>query len=237
MTSNHDHYLQDGNSISSQLLIPNMQDTQKMKMGSLSISLTIPSEMVTLILSYLPLHLSPYRSILLLTLSKQIHSSLIPFVYRNIQIYNPTSLIHFSNLLKSNPTISRHVRSLWISPIDLNKDISFFHSLSTNPPPSFSTSGGSNSHQNKNKILNLVRNLLRSFRKLIHLALDGGLLSTQVANQYGSSSQPLTLFSINPRSFLNGFEELVFRRVRVLRLVDTSLVDEEIRQIQKLQGE
>jgi len=198
----------------------------------------LPLDLVLQILSYLPILSTPWESIQLLTLSRSTSTYLEPFIYSNLQIFNPTSLIQLNQLFKSKPSLARYVHSLWISPLDLSLDSDFFDSLSENPPQSFQDGNhNSNSEKSKKKVLGLVRNLLRSCRKLIHLALDGGLLSSEVAPTYGSASQPLTLFSINPKSYLNGFQEIVFRKVRVLRLVDTSLVDEEIRQIQKLQGE
>lgn len=63
------------------------------------------------------------------------------------------------------------------------------------------------------------------------------MLNSKVAKSYGTAAQPMSLLSINPTSFLNGFGEEVFRKVRVLRLVDTSLVDEEVAKIGSLKGE
>lgn len=149
-------------------------------------------------------------------------------VYSTIPLFSVSGLTSFNSLLKQRPELGRRVKSLWIAPCRLNSDL-----IAALAPPN----ANANSEALQNKVQSLARNILRSCRRLQHLALDGGFITPQAANGFGTACKPKTLLCVNPHSFLGHFSAPIFRTVQRLEVVDQCLAVEEVDSVRLMQGE
>jgi hypothetical protein len=189
---------------------------------------TLPIDIILNILSHYAL-ISPKCALKTLLISHSISPYMEEAVYSTIPLFSITGLTSFSVLLKQRPELGRRVKSLWIAPCRLNSDL-----ITALAPPNASA----NSEALQNKVQSLARNVLRSCRRLQHLALDGGFITPQAAAGFGTACKPKTLLCVNPHSFLGHFSAPIFRTtVRRLEIVDQTLACEEVDEIRLMQGE
>lgn len=189
---------------------------------------SLPSELVTYIIEFAAANAIENRAKLrLLCLSKYYHDRLSPLLYHTIVLCSSAALHAFATLVKSNLKVARHVRRLWVGPDSCSSDL-----ITALSPPSYTEAGYITDM--REHVHTSVRIVLRSCRKLQDVALAGELLSLHAAHTYGSACQPVRLTSVNPHSFVGGFSAPIFRKVRVLRIVDTNLAFEEADEIRTL---
>lgn len=193
-----------------------------------SLASPLPQELITSILEFAAsTSFQPRQKLTLLLLSKYYTSHLSPFIYSTITLVSSNAIHSFASLVKSNPKLARHVRRLWVGPDSSSSDL-----ITALSPPCYNEAGYITDM--REHIHTSVRTILRSCRKLQDVALAGELLSLHAAHTYGSACQPVRLTSINPHSFVAGFSAPIFRKVKVLRIVDTNLAFEEADQIRTL---
>ncbi|GAC95901.1 hypothetical protein PHSY_003479 [Pseudozyma hubeiensis SY62] len=189
---------------------------------------SLPSELITSILEFAAATaIDNPAKLRLLCLSKYYHDRLSPLLYHTIALCSSSTIHAFASLVKSNPKTARHVRRLWVGPDSSSSDL-----ITALSPPAYNEA--SNITEMREHVHTSVRYILRSCRKLQDVALAGELLSLHAAHTYGSACQPVRLTSVNPHSFVGGFSAPIFRKVRVLRIVDTNLAFEEADEIRTL---
>lgn len=189
---------------------------------------SLPSELITYILEFSASTTTDNTAKLhLLCLSKYYHERLCPLIFSTIVLCSSSTIHSFAALVKSNPKLARYVRRLWVGPDSSSSDL-----ITALSPPSFNEAGYITDMREHVHVS--VRTILRSCRKLQDVALAGELLSVHAAHTYGSACQPVRLTSVNPHSFVGGFSAPIFRKVRVLRIVDTNLAFEEADEIRTL---
>lgn len=188
----------------------------------------LPIDIVSTILSF-HAKSSPKCALTTLLISPLLTPSIEDAVYETISIFSLAGLSSFNALLKNRPDIGRRIKSLWIAPCRLNSDL-----IPALAPPNASAT----SEALQNKVQGLARNILRSCRRLQHLALDGGFITPQAATGFGTACKPKSLLCVNPHSFLGHFSAPIFRNsVRRLEVVDQTLACEEVDEIRLMQGE
>ncbi|PWY98929.1 hypothetical protein BCV70DRAFT_201145 [Testicularia cyperi] len=163
----------------------------------------------------------------LLCLSKHYRDRLAPLVYSTVVLCSSSTIHAFAGLVRSNPKVARFVRRVWIGPDDSQSDL-----ITALSPPAYNEAAYIT--EMREQIHFSTRIILRSCRKLQDVALAGELLSLHAAFTYGSACQPMQLTSINPHSFVGGFSAPIFRKVKILRIVDTNLAFEEADEIRTL---
>ena len=189
---------------------------------------SLPSELITYILEFAASTATENTvKLRLLSLSKYYHERLSPFVYSTIALCSSSTIHSFAALVKSDAKLARYVRRLWVGPDTSTSDL-----ITALSPPSYNEAGYITDMRERVHVS--VRTILRSCRKLQDVALAGELLSIHAAHTYGSACQPVRLTSVNPHSFVGGFSAPIFRKVRVLRIVDTNLAFEEADEIRTL---
>lgn len=189
---------------------------------------SLPSELITYILEFAASTTTHTRhKITFLLLSRPHHTLLSPHVYSTVALCSSSSIHSFASFSKIHPSIARLVRRIWIGPDTSSSDLITALSPPSFHEPAYITDLREHVHAS-------VRTILRSCRKLQDVALAGELLSLHSAHTYGSACQPVRLTSINPHSFVGGFSAPIFRKVRVLRIVDTNLAFEEADEIRTL---
>ncbi|KAN0062184.1 hypothetical protein ACQY0O_005363 [Thecaphora frezii] len=190
--------------------------------------LRLPPELVDTILhlSASTHHSGPHKLTLLL-LSPDLRQRLTPTIYRTILLTTARSLHLFASLLRSTPSLGRHVVRLWIGPLCTTSD---FITLLAPPTPSEAAWLA----QARAQVHASAKNVLRACRRLSDVALSGELLSFKTAETFGTACQPRALTSVNPYSFVGGFSAPIFKRVSRLRIVDANLALEEVDEIRTL---
>lgn len=189
---------------------------------------SLPSELITSILEFAACTATENTAKLrLLCLSKYYYERLSPLLYSTIALCSSSTIHAFAALVKSNIKLARHVRRLWVGPESSSSDL-----ITALSPPSYHEAAYITDM--RERVHTSVRTILRSCRKLQDVALAGELLSLHAAHSYGSACQPVRLTSVNPHSFVGGFSAPIFRKVRVLRIVDTNLAFEEADEIRTL---
>ncbi|SNX86448.1 uncharacterized protein MEPE_05157 [Melanopsichium pennsylvanicum] len=189
---------------------------------------SLPSELITCILEFAASTATDNLAKLnFLRLSKYYHDRLSPLVFSTVTLCSASTINAFAALVKGNTKIARHVCRLWIGPDSSSSDL-----ITALSPPSYNEAAYI-THMREHVHVS-VRTILRACRKLKDVALAGELLSIHAAHTYGTACQPVRLTSVNPHSFVGGFSAPIFRKVRVLRIVDTNLAFEEADEIRTL---
>lgn len=189
---------------------------------------SLPSELITYILEFAASTATENTAKLhLLCVSKYYHERLSPLVFSTIVLCSSSTIHSFAALVKSDAKLARYVRRLWVGPDSSNSDL-----ITALSPPSYNEAGYITDMREHVHVS--VRTILRCCRKLQDVALSGELLSLHAAHTYGTACQPVRLTSVNPHSFVGGFSAPIFRKVRVLRIVDTNLAFEEADEIRTL---
>ena len=189
---------------------------------------SLPRELITYILEFAASTATEnIAKLRLLCLSKYYHSRLSPLLFSTVALCSSSAIHAFAALVKLDPRLARYVRRLWVGPDSSSSDL-----ITALSPPSYNEAGYITDM--RERVHASVRTILRSCRKLQDLALAGELLSLHAAHTYGSACQPVRLTSINPHSFVGGFSAPIFRKVKVLRIVDTNLAFEEADEIRTL---
>ncbi|ETS65359.1 hypothetical protein PaG_00092 [Moesziomyces aphidis] len=202
------------------------EDPATLRLRSLASSL--PSELITYILEFAASTATENTSKLhLLCLSRYYHDRLAPLIYATVALCSSATIHAFAGLVNSDTKVARHVRRLWVGPDSSSSDL-----ITALSPPSYNEAAYITDM--REHVHASVRIVLRSCRKLQDVALAGELLSLHAAHKYGSACQPVRLTSVNPHSFVGGFSAPIFRKVRVLRIVDTNLAFEEADEIRTL---
>lgn len=163
----------------------------------------------------------------LLCLSKDYHARLAPYLYSTVALSSSSAIHAFAALVKGNVRIARYVTRLWIGPDDSSSDL-----ITALSPPVYNEAQYITDM--RDEVHTSVRTILRACRKLYDVALAGELLSLYSAHTYGSACQPVRLTSVNPHSFVGGFSAPIFRKVKILRIIDTNLAFEEADEIRTL---
>jgi hypothetical protein len=161
-----------------------------------------------------------------LLISRDLTRALRPRAHQNVVLSSLRGLDAFAELLERDPAVARRVRAIWIAPLSVASDL--VPALS--PAAAGRSPAAIRAHTR-------VRSILRSCRKLRHLALDGGFVSQEAARAFGTACKPETLFAINPQSYVGGFSAPMFARCRRLHMCDGSLTHEEIDEIRAMPGE
>ncbi|SPO24191.1 uncharacterized protein UTRI_03459 [Ustilago trichophora] len=189
---------------------------------------SLPSELITYILEFAASTATENTAKLhLLCVSKYYHERLSPLVFSTIALCSSSTIHSFAALVKSDAKLARYVRRLWVGPDSSDSDL-----ITALSPPSYNEAGYITDMREHVHVS--VRTILRCCRKLQDVALSGELLSLHAAHTYGTACQPVRLTSVNPHSFVGGFSAPIFRKVRVLRIVDTNLAFEEADEIRTL---
>ncbi|WFD00253.1 hypothetical protein MYAM1_003001 [Malassezia yamatoensis] len=163
----------------------------------------------------------------LLALNSKIHRALQPIVYTRVELATSTALTKFCELIKHRPEIARMVRALWIGPCTSRSDLL---SILSAPLPGDS----SYIEELREQVFTHTRFVLRSCRRLQDVALNGSLVSSNVVHSYGTACQPISLTSVNPHSFVSGFDAPIFRKVTSLVICDINLSITEADAIHRL---
>ncbi|SJX65032.1 uncharacterized protein SRS1_15858 [Sporisorium reilianum f. sp. reilianum] len=189
---------------------------------------SLPSELITYILEFAAATATDnVVKLRLLCLSKYYHERLSPLLYSTVALCSSASIHSFATLAKTYPKLARYVRRIWIGPDHSSTDL-----ITALSPPAYNEAAYITDM--RERVHTSVRTILRLCRKLQDVALAGELLSLHAAHTYGSACQPVRLTSVNPHSFVGGFSAPIFRKVRVLRIVDTNLAFEEADEIRTL---
>ncbi|TKY88538.1 hypothetical protein EX895_002526 [Sporisorium graminicola] len=201
-------------------------DEAALRLGRLASSL--PRELITYILEFAAATATDNGvKLRLLCLSKYHHERLSPLLYNTVALCSSASIHSFATLVKTYPKLARYVHRVWIGPDHSSSDL-----ITALSPPSYNEAAYITDM--RERVHASVRTVLRLCRKLQDVALAGELLSLHAAHTYGSACQPVRLTSVNPHSFVGGFSAPIFRKVRVLRIVDTNLAFEEADEIRTL---
>lgn len=172
--------------------------------------------------------LSPSCALNALLVSQKINSAIEEGVYGCVSLFSVRAMEAFQHLLKRKPELGRRVKALWIAPGRSDSDL-----IPALAPPTSNAA----LEARQRKVQSLAREILRSCRRLRHLALDGGFLTPQSAVGFGTACKPATLLCVNPHSFLGHFAAPIFRTtVRRLEVVDTTLAVEEVDEIRQMQA-
>ncbi|WFD20995.1 hypothetical protein MCAP1_003250 [Malassezia caprae] len=162
-----------------------------------------------------------------LCLSRAWHQALAPYVYTRVQLGSSDTLARFAELVQRRPEAARAVRRLWIGPRHARSDLLALLSL---PAPGDSDYV----QQRREQVYVQTRAVLRACRRLDDVALSGSLVAADLVHSYGTACQPRRLTSINPHSFISGFDAPIFRRVHTLALCDVNLSVSEARAIRQM---
>ncbi|CDR99416.1 uncharacterized protein SPSC_04933 [Sporisorium scitamineum] len=201
-------------------------DEAALRLGRLASSL--PSELITYILEFAAATATDNAvKLRLLCLSKYYHERLSPLLFSTVALCSSASIHSFAALVKTYPKLARYVRRIWMGPDTSSSDL-----ITALSPPAYNEAAYVTDM--RERVHTSVRTILRLCRKLQDVALAGELLSLHAAHTYGSACQPVRLTSVNPHSFVGGFSAPIFRKVRVLRIVDTNLAFEEADEIRTL---
>lgn len=193
---------------------------------------SLPRELITTILEFAAQNSSKGTwsnkgKVHLLCLSKHYHARLAPYLYSTVALSSSSAIHAFAALVKGSTRIARYVTRLWIGPDDSSSDL-----ITALSPPVYNEAQYITDM--RDEVHTSVRTILRACRKLHDVALAGELLSLYSAHTYGSACQPVRLTSVNPHSFVGGFSAPIFRKVKVLRIIDTNLAFEEADEIRTL---
>ncbi|WFD44244.1 hypothetical protein MPSI1_002910 [Malassezia psittaci] len=163
----------------------------------------------------------------LLALNSKIYRALQPMVYTRVELATSAALTNFCELIKYRPEVARMVRALWIGPCTSRSDL-----LSILSAPLPGDSGYI--EELREEVYMQTRFVLRSCRRLQDVALSGSLVSSNVVHSYGTACQPISLTSVNPHSFVSGFDAPIFRKVTSLVICDINLSITEADAINRL---
>lgn len=188
---------------------------------------SLPIDILLLILGHL-CRISPSCAVKALLVSPSLSPLVEADVYGTVSLMSVAGLVSFEALLRQRPELGRRVTSLWIAPCRQSSD------LITILAPIHS---GRSSEANQARVQALAKSVLRACRRLRHLALDGGFLTPQAAEAFGTPCKPATLLCVNAHSFLGHFSAPIFRTVNRLEVVDTTLAVEEVDEIRQMPGE
>lgn len=186
----------------------------------------IPTELVQRILLY-SIEWDQVAVQRVLCLSRAWHLALAPYVYTRVQLGSSEALARFAELVQRRPEAARAVRRLWIGPRHARSDLLALLSL---PMPGDSDYV----QQRREQVYVQTRFVLRACRRLDDVALSGSLVAADVVRSYGTACQPRRLTSINPHSFISGFDAPIFRRVHTLVLCDVNVSLSEARAIRQM---
>lgn len=192
-----------------------------------NISHRVPIDIVLQILTYYAT-LSPSCAVNALLISKEFNPTVESGTYDCVSLCSVRAMEAFLKLTKKHSRIARKVTSLWIAPVHSDSDL-----ITVLAPPT----SDSSFEQRQRRVQAIAREILRSCRRLRHLALDGGFVTPQSATAFGTASKPQTLLCVNPHSFLGNFSAPIFRStIQRLEVVDTTLAVEEIDEIRQMNG-
>lgn len=186
----------------------------------------LPLEVVERILAF-GVYQDPTCSARVLVLSTDLRVRLHQAVYGCVELHTSLGLERFAELVQTVPAVARSVRSLWIGPGTTRSDLV---SILSAPMPGDS----SYIERLRETVYAQTRTVLRKCRRLIDVALSGSLVSTVVVHSYGTACQPLHVTSINPHSFVGGYDAPIFRKVQTLAVIDINLSDTEAEAIQRM---
>ncbi|WFD24676.1 hypothetical protein MEQU1_003379 [Malassezia equina] len=186
----------------------------------------MPTELVQHILLY-SIELDQMAVQRVLCVSRAWYRILVPYVYTRVQLGSSEALLCFADLVRRKPEVARAVRRLWIGPRHARSDLLALLSL---PMPSDSDYV----QQRREQVYVQTRAVLRACRRLDDVALSGSLVAADLVHSYGTACQPRRLTSINPHSFISGFDAPIFRRVHTLTLCDVNLSLSEARAIRQM---
>ncbi|KAI3617761.1 hypothetical protein CBS9595_003670 [Malassezia furfur] len=163
----------------------------------------------------------------LLALNSGIRKALHPIVYTRVELYTASALASFAQLVRTHPDVARTVRALWIGPRTARSDLLSILSV---PLP------GDSAYldQLREEVYANTRLVLRACRRLQDVALSGSLVSKAIVHSYGTACQPVQLTSVNPHSFICGFDAPIFRKVESLTVCDINLSVTEAEAIRRL---
>lgn len=187
---------------------------------------TLPFEVVVRILKYL-FQSDQGATGKLLSLNSGVQRALFPVVYARVELHTSTALARFAELVRERPEAARAVRSLWIGPSHARSDLL---SILSAPLPGDSAYLESL----REEVYTHTRFVLRACRRLKDVALSGSLVSAAVVHSYGTACQPVRVTSINPHSFVSGFDAPIFRKVQDLTVCDINLSFSEADAIRRL---
>ncbi|PWN34347.1 uncharacterized protein FA14DRAFT_161769 [Meira miltonrushii] len=203
------------------------QSSNTIKYASSNVSHRVPIDVVMQILTHYAT-LSPSCAVNSLLISKEFNSTVEAGAYSCVSLFSVRAMEVFLKLIKTQPRIARKVNSLWIAPGHSDSDL-----ITVLAPPTSDVAF----EQRQKRVQAIAREILRSCRRLRHLALDGGFVTPQSATGFGTASKPQTLLCINPHSFLGNFSAPIFRStIQRLEVVDTTLAVEEIDEIRQMNG-
>ncbi|WFD28605.1 hypothetical protein MNAN1_003618 [Malassezia nana] len=186
----------------------------------------MPTELVHRILLYC-IELDQASVLMTVCLSRAWHRALVPFLYTRVQLGSSEALARFAEVVQRRPDMARAVRRLWIGPRHARSDLLDLLSL---PQPSDTAYV----QQRREQVYTHARLVLRACRRLEDVALSGSLVAADLVHSYGTACQPRRLTSINPHSFISGFDAPIFRRVHTLALCDVNLSLSEARAIRHM---
>ncbi|WFC95841.1 hypothetical protein MBRA1_002495 [Malassezia brasiliensis] len=163
----------------------------------------------------------------LLALNSGIRKALHPIVYTRVELYTSSALGSFAQLVRAHPDVARTVRAVWIGPRTARSDLLSILSV---PLP------GDSAYldQLREEVYANTRLVLRACRRLQDVALSGSLVSKAIVHSYGTACQPVRLTSVNPHSFICGFDAPIFRKVESLTICDINLSVTEAEAIRRL---
>lgn len=190
---------------------------------------SLPIDVLLLILGHL-CRISPKCAIKALLISPELSPLVEADVYGTVSLMSVAALSSFEALVRRRPELGRRVTSLWIAPCRQSSDL-----ITVLAP--IPTGERSASEANQARVQAMAKSILRACRRLRHLALDGGFLTPQAAEAFGTPCKPTTLLCVNAHSFLGHFSAPIFRTVKRLEVVDTTLAVEEVDEIRQMPGE
>ncbi|WFD03949.1 hypothetical protein MOBT1_002646 [Malassezia obtusa] len=186
----------------------------------------LPFEVVLGVLRH-TLHQDPGMAARLLALNQRFRRALQPHVYTRVELATCGALAKFAQLVRVRPEAARAVRALWIGPSHTRSDLLTVLSA---PLP------GDSAYLDelRDEVYRNTRFVLRACRRLQDVALSGSLVSKAVVDSYGTACQPVRVTSVNPHSFISGFDAPIFQRVEVLTVCDINLSLTEADAIRRL---
>lgn len=186
----------------------------------------LPYEIVRRILVY-AVSLDQATGARLLVLSHAWHATLAPHVYTRVELRTAYAISTFCALVRTRPEYARTVRRLWIGPTHSRSDLLSILSL---PMPGDSDYLSTQ----RTHVYSDTRIILRACRRLEDVALSGSLVAAEIVHSYGTACQPRIVTSINPHSFISGFDAPIFRRVHTLCVCDINLSFSEADAIRRM---
>ena len=153
--------------------------------------------------------------------------TLEPIVYARVELRTAHAISTFCTLVRARADLARAVRRLWIGPVHARSDLLTILALPTIGDSLYLAT-------QREHVYNDTRIILRACRRLDDVALSGSLIATDVVHSYGTACQPTIITSINPHSFISGFDAPIFRRVHTLTVCDINLSFSEAMAIRRM---